>query len=318
VSPSNPEASSDGHNSAAALADALADAAAEVDGARSEDSWKSGKTDSKQPPRFVDPFEKTAQQRSGGQRRSSSSSAPKADNAGGNGGKMIAAVLLIVLLGGGGYWYMNQQGGEASSTPANEAAATVSPAADGESSDPNQIRADLLETLKSQAQPVVPETEDGNTDAWELPQEQERIVIVPEEFRDGGDGVAPDQNGTMSVGGGEGAASHSTEGDTQARGANWSAAAAAYQKAVELEPRNLRYIERLCEYRYRSGNVTSARNSCSQSKKAGSREASKWLGHIAYDQGDTAGAVGHYQTYISSNPPDRSEIQGRIDSISGG
>jgi cytochrome c-type biogenesis protein CcmH/NrfG len=318
VSPANPEAPSEGLDSAAALADALADAAAEVDGARADESWKSGKTDSKQPPRFVDPFEKTAQQRSAGQRRSSSSAPSKADNDGGNRGMMIAAVLLIVLLGGGGYWFTNQQGGEAAPSPADEATATASPAADDESSDPNQIRADLLETLKSQAQPVVAEAEDASTDAWDVPQEQERIVIIPEEFRDGGDGVAPDQNGTMSVGGGEGAASHSSEGDTQARGANWSAAAAAYQKAVELEPRNMRYIERLCEYRYRSGNVTSARNSCSQSKNAGSREASKWLGHIAYDQGDTAGAVGHYQTYISSNPPDRSEIQGRIDSISGG
>ena len=144
------------------------------------------------------------------------------------------------------------------------------------------------------------------------------IAVVPEEFRDGGSGVAPTQNGTMTIGGGEGAASHAAEGDAQARGANWGAAAAAYQKALELEPRNTRYMERLCEYRYRSGNVTSARTSCSQAKSAGSREVSKWLGHIAYDQGDTAGAVGHYQTYLSSNPPDRNEIQGRINSISGG
>ena len=124
----------------------------------------------------------------------------------------------------------------------------------------------------------------------------------------------------MSVGaaGSGGSSSHASEGDAHARSSNWSAAAASYQKAVEQDPRNTRYLEKLCEFRYRSGNVSSARSACSQAKQAGVRAASKWLGHISYDQGDTAGAVGHYQSYLSSNPPDRSEIQRRIDSINGG
>ena len=93
VSPSSPE-SSGNLDSAAALADALADAAAEVDGARADESWKSGRTDSNQPPRFVDPFEKKAQQRSASPRRSSSPP-PKRDDAAGNGGMLIAAALIV-------------------------------------------------------------------------------------------------------------------------------------------------------------------------------------------------------------------------------
>jgi predicted Zn finger-like uncharacterized protein len=295
-----------------ALADALADAEAEVDAG---EGWKSGKADANQPPRFVDPFDKKGPPQRTPPPGREGSTATRPEPQGGSGGLLIAAALLGIVLLGGGYWFLNQNSNaEVTTTPEP----VTNPPADPSkaSTNPDQIRENLLERIQQGAEPVEDPVDPGTND-WGIEEEPELIPVVPEEFRDGGGGTNLEQNGTMSVGGSGGASSHAAEGDAAAQSASWSAAAAAYQKAVELEPRNVRYLEKLCEYRYRSGNVSSARSTCSQARQAGSSAASKWLGHISYDQGDMSGAVGHYQSYLSSNPADRNEIQRRIDSISG-
>ncbi|MFT5684818.1 MAG: putative Zn finger-like uncharacterized protein [Myxococcota bacterium] len=305
-------ASGSGLDSTSALADAFADAAAEVDG----EGWKSGRSDSNQPPRFVDPFEKKKQQAASQPRRSTNrTSSNSTESEGGARGLLFAAALLGAVLLGGGYWFMTQNS-NAEVTPPPDAPLVEAPADDG--TDPDQIRDDLIKRIEENAEPVEDVEPEPGFDIMGFPVEEELIVIIPDQFKTENDGDDLEQNGSMSVGGGEGASSHAASGDAAAQSANWSAAAAAYQKAADIEPRNSRYLEKLCEYQYRSGNVSSARSSCSQAKQSGSRAASKWLGHISYDQGDMSGAVGHYQSYLSSNPADRNEIQRRIDSISGG
>jgi len=305
------------------LADAFADAAAEVDGGK---DWKSGGQDPNQPPRFVDPFEKkssgSGSARSTGGRTSGRPTPPsKPEESEGSSGLMIAVALLGVILLGGGYWYMTE--GSRVDVPAPDLSEEVI-VEEGEGSageggtTPEEIRANLKDRLNRNATPVEPVEPEPGYDQNGYPVEQELIPLVPAEFRDGNGGAQQEQNGSMRIGGSEGSTDHAAVGDAAAQGANWSAAAAAYQKAVDFEPRNARYIAKLCEYRYRSGNVSSARTSCSQARQLGASAASKWLGHISYDQGDMSGAVGHYQSYLSSNPPDRNEIQRRIDSINGG
>ena len=303
------------------LADAFADAAAEVDGGK---DWKSGGRDANQPPRFVDPFEKNSSgstsTRSTGS-RSSNRSSSKPEESEGSSGMMIAVALLGVILLGGGYWYMtaNSRAAVDASEPSEEPVVEAGEEGVGEGGiTPEEIRANLKNRLNENATPVEPVEPEPGYDRDGFPIEQELIPLIPEEFRDGNGGAQQEQNGSMSIGGSEGSTSHAAAGDAAAQSANWGAAAAAYQKAVDVEPRNARYIAKLCEYRYRSGNVSSARSSCSQAKQYGASAASKWLGHISYDQGDMSGAVGHYQSYLSSNPPDRNEIQRRIDSINGG
>ena len=308
--PANPENMA----SAAALADALADAAAEVDGGA---AWKSGKAGSNQAPRFVDPFEKKGRQTK--PRRKVPSKPTESE---GNNNLLVAAVVLIGLLLGGGIWVTIQQSKAEvnSSRGTNPSTGNANGSGDDPPSNPDRIRENIIERINQTAEPVVEEPTESGVDEWGITEEQELIVVIPEEFREGNGGnSALEQNGTMSVDGGESASGYAADGDAQAQSANWGAAAAAYQKASDLEPRNTRYIEKLCEYRYRSGNVSSARGICSQAKQYGACAASKWLGHISYDQGDMSGAAGHYQSYLSScNPADRNEIQRRIDSISGG
>ena len=110
------------------------------------------------------------------------------------------------------------------------------------------------------------------------------------------------------------AADHaSVAADAERRG-DWAAAAAGWNKALASEPGTASYMEREGVALYRAGQLDAAATALAGCTTDSSR---KWRGHIARDQGDVAGAVGHYRAYLESRPSDAAAIQVEIDKLTG-
>tara|TARA_B100001093_G_scaffold265365_1_gene253790 strand:- start:32 stop:424 length:393 start_codon:yes stop_codon:yes gene_type:complete len=110
---------------------------------------------------------------------------------------------------------------------------------------------------------------------------------------------------------------HAAEGDSAMQRRDYQSAAAAFRKAVSMEPSNSYYSGRLGNALFRSGNPDAAMGPLNTAAGAGYERAFVDLGDIAAQRGDAAGAIGYYQSYLATNPRDAQTVQAKIDRLSG-
>ena len=97
------------------------------------------------------------------------------------------------------------------------------------------------------------------------------------------------------------------EGEQAIRTSRWSDAEKIYTEIVAQRPtaKNQVYLGRAF---YQQKKYTKAKSILKTAAK-GSVEGYKWLGYIAREEGDDAGANGFFRTYLKSNPRDAALIQ---------
>ena len=108
---------------------------------------------------------------------------------------------------------------------------------------------------------------------------------------------------------------HVRAGDAAASSKQWSAAAAAYQNALQMQPASGRIRARYGNALFKQGDMDGAEVELRQALSQGAAVAHKYLGHMARERGDISGANTHYQDYLRSNPPDARAIKLLIESM---
>lgn len=305
-----------------------------------EHLFKSATPDDDAPPRFVDPFEQRKKARqaksrpksSGGEARSTKKSAPprkappKEESSSSLPLLLLAAVAVVAVLGGG-YWWSQQQGGttttEVAPTPPPQPPPQPTPPPAEEPADNGSILGDDV------GEPV---QEDEVEEDWlGEDDEPELIPVVPEEFRNGNTpraaGAPPStpasQGGLTQSGGGDvqysamSAADHYQAGRAAMGRARYAEAAQAYGQAHQMDPNNAVYEGGLGAAMLRSGDASGARPHLERASQRGHAPSLVYLGDIAADEGDVAGAIGYYQQYLATNPRDAGRVQQKIDQLNG-
>ena len=283
-------------------------------------------------PRFIDPFEKRKNAgRSPGPRGSSGSSSgagsarPKArtgsggsavpsDSGGGRGG-FLAAVVLLALAGGGAWWYLQQEQGAGTPPVATGAAAPVLTSGEGDRTREDirlEIEADILSGTEVE-EPDAPDEE--AEDAWGGDEEPPKLIPIgprgaPPPGSKSSRSMPPRAEGSS-------AQAHAATGETAMRRGDYAAAAAAYQKAVGMEPSNSLYNGQLGAALVRTGQMDAAMDPLMRAASGGYARAFVYLGDVAASRGDTAGAIGYYQSYLATSPRDAAAVQSKIDRLSG-
>ena len=155
-------------------------------------------------------------------------------------------------------------------------------------------------------------------------EEDQLIAKIPEEFQKGAKGMKPPIRpppgfdplpGLEEAGGadvtqrGMSAADHFEMGQGAVRSKQWSDAVRAFKAAVDLQPSNAGYRAQYGFALLKSGDLGEAEAQLRQASSGGAVSASKYLGHLARDQGDIAGASNHYQDYLRSGPADAKAIE---------
>lgn len=227
------------------------------------------------------------------------------------------AGVLLVLCALGGWVYLNFFSKSDDPPPPAPAVATPAPS-------PAQPAEDIREKVREELQK---ELEQGATDAPPIVErEQQLIPVKPKNLGSNPSGaLAPLQpsgskaSPTASASAAPASArDHADVGDDAWRRGDYGGAVAAYKEAVRLEPGSATYQGKLGRAQYKAGDSGGAAVSLSTALRGGYKEASKWLGHIARDQGDVAGAIGHYNDYLKTSPSDAADIQREIDQLTGG
>jgi predicted Zn finger-like uncharacterized protein len=297
-------------DSAIDLASAIAEASADVSSPTNKPANKPIG------PRFVDPFESkrnSASQNSSSNTANSNRTTPRLQSPPSpprrGSGTTIMIVLATLTLLGGGLFIAIQSGGSGSSggrlfspNPPSENVGTA-----------GDIIEELKQEIRDRAEPV---EDDAMTDKWGVPVEQELIPIRPGEARSGpqDDGL---NGGTFSASQ-KTSSDHASDARSAANRGDWASASSSYQQAARMEPGNLLYVVEQGRAQYKAGQLSDANTTLRRAKDMGATEALRLLGDIAYDQGDNSGAMAHYQNYLRSNPPDRAQVELRIEQISGG
>ena len=277
-------------------------------------------------PRFIDPFEKRKAQgrrpsgpsSAGGsgnkaktRPRPSSGGGTRSTNAQGGSNGWMVGVLVLGLLGIGG-WYYTQSMSEATAPVATAAPAapTVKPAS----------REEIVAAITKDLQATEPEEpEDGPEDSMEEDawggEEPKLIPVGPRGTSRSavtGKAATPSKAPVSRS-----AREHAAEGDSAMQRRDYQSAAAAFRKAVSMEPSNSYYSGRLGNALFRSGNPDAAMGPLNTAAGAGYERAFVDLGDIAAQRGDAAGAIGYYQSYLATNPRDAQTVQAKIDRLSG-
>ncbi len=293
------------------------------------DAEDGGRADAPVGPRFIDPFEKrksggrrskgaAAGSTSGGRprpRTRTPSAAPKPTTGGGGSRAGLALIgILLLAAAGGGWWFYNQQLAAVSSDTTD----TTAPLQPGPGQrDREDIRKDIEADIIGNTEPEVVEdgAEDGSDDdAWGGDEQPELIPVGPRgPSRPKANSPAP--SGMSSSG--PSARDHAANGDSAMRRGDYSGAATAFRKATGMEPSNSYYNGRLGAALARSGQADAAMGPLMNAASAGYAPAFVDLGDIAASRGDTAGAIGYYQSYLATNPRDAQAVQAKIDRLSG-
>ena len=281
--------------------------------------------DEHNPHQFVDPFESlkaSRQQRSSTKtrRKSKRAAAKEAENS----AKQRKQLILVGLLAcaTGAYFYIDRSpppGPTPQQQEAERAKAAKSAQEEALKKRAEEARARMQENLNKALKDVKVE----EIDAFAM-EEDQLIAKVPEEFRKGAKGIKPpvrpppgfDRLPALDEAGGAdvtqrgmSAADHFEMGRGAVRSKNWSDAVRAFKSAMELEPGNAGYRAQYGFALYKSGDLGEAEVQLRQAKSGGAVAASKYLGHLARDQGDISGASNHYQDYLRSGPADAKAIE---------
>lgn len=269
-------------------------------------------------PRFVDPFAKRKRERRTARKTSSSTSsarAPAPRPASDEGGsKSPLWVVGAVALAAAGIWYFFLRTPDVVVPPPRTA--VTQPPPGPTATDRKDLQDELREELENVEGPGL--DEEPEADPWEVAAEPELRPVVPKEVRDRRQANAPSP--TPSSGGGQAttARDHEAVGDSAARNGSWSQAASAYRLAAEQDPRNAVYNGKLGMALKKSGDTSGAMSALTIAAKGGYSVAWRELGDLSAQQGDTAGAVGYYQSYLRTSPRDAAEVQQKIDRANGG
>ncbi len=265
------------------------------------------------PPRFVDPFEalRRSHPRHGGRgtrpdrRRVASGGPARATTR-----RIVVLASLVAVAVFAAVWLVVTRHGPAP-------VARPAPVATAPIVDQREFRAQMIDRIEQTLEareplPIEPEDE-------EEPLELRPVVptgAATRAVRESRESSPP--KGATITQAPAGAADHASAADSLAVAGDWAGAAEAWARAVSMEPGNARYRGRHGEALYRAGRPDEARVALEAASSAGFAAAHKYLGHIARDQGDAAGAVSHYQQYLKSNPPDRPAIEQEVRELSGG
>ncbi|MDP2308800.1 MAG: zinc-ribbon domain-containing protein [Pseudomonadota bacterium] len=282
-----------------------------------------------EPDRFVDPFadlKKKKERERADQRRTGPVVTPattkKADTPAPSRLPLILAVLLLlILVAGGTAWWMDQA---AVASPPGTAGKPV-PAA----KTPDQIRDEINKKLEATLEGNPAPDEIVAPDELGLPPPDERRPVLPAASGRPQSGVPEGAVPIKSTRGAsptasnlnqadQTAADHEAVGDDAASGGDWATASQAYKKAVALDARNARLAGKLGRALYEGQDYSNAQPALDRAAKGGTKEAYKYLGHIARLQGDTALANSQYQQYLKGSPRDAAEIEQIIAQMSGG
>ena len=284
--------------------------------------------------RFVDPFEQRRKEKSAPKSTSRTEATvtrpppPPVATAEKGGSKLGLVLVGLLLLGGaalgGGYLFLQGQGG--GETPP---APTPTPAPQEGAGAPSgeDVRKDVNGEIEKGLQPVTPETQAAQDEAFKVEGDQELIPVGPRGGSTSGSSARrdtpPPSGGSApppSSGGGQtsSAADHAAVGDAAMRSGDYAGGATAFRNAVSADPGNGTYNGKLGECLVRTGQGEAAIPYLN--KAAGRRymRAERLLGDVYKQQGDTAGAITHYQKYLASNPPDAAEVQAEIARLQGG
>jgi hypothetical protein len=239
-------------------------------------------------------------------------------------GRWAAVGVVLLALGGGGWLAVER--GLLGASDATEGVAEVNgsplvePGASSEEAPDlkkkmRTIRAQVVEagedevafTVEDQGDDVLlPVRPEERSDAVKAP--GQALGVAPAPFL-GADEVV--QRAASTAG------DHGEAGLDAERRGDWAGAAMAYGQAAALDPNATHYRLRYGIALYRTGRLDESHVQLSAAARSGSPEAEKWLGHLARDRGDVAGAVGHYNTYLKSSPRDADEIRGQIEALTG-
>ncbi len=245
-------------------------------------------------PKFSDPFAKQGGPRPKGR-------GPARGPAGtGTSPLMGMAIAAAVVVIAAGWWFTRPA--EVVTPPAPPApAAVAAPKADVGKELRDKVKGEIDAQLKSG--PAAPVT--SAPDPMELTPIN-RGAGTPPGVPDGSVPIAPKPapKATAST-----ANDHLAVGDDAARSGDWSMAAQAYGKAAALDGRNAALQLKLGEALMRAGDTGGAQGPLL--KAATGRQAKAWklLGDISRAEGDAAGANGHYQKYLATNPPDAGAVK---------
>ncbi len=285
---------------------------------------KTGKDDHN-PHQFVDPFESlkaSRQQRTTTRARKQSKKAQAA--AAETSAKQRKQLILVGLLACavGVYFYIDRSPPPGPS-PAEVAAERAKIAKAAKEEELKKAAEDARARMKENLNKALQDVKVEEIDAFAA-EEDQLIVRVPEEFRNGGKGLGvpiPPQplsglpSDPMASGGtdvsqrGLSAKDHFDMGRGAIRSQQWSDAVKAFKSALDLEPSNASYRAQYGFALYKSGDLGEAEAQLRQAQSAGAVAARKYLGHLARDQGDISGASNHYQAYLRSGPADAKAIE---------
>ena len=269
-------------------------------------------------PKFIDPFEK---RKASGRRpkasaprerpRTRPSPSPSPSSEGGSSLGWIA-LIVVALLGGGGWWWSNQQAGVTKASPRR---VDVAPSPAQSERDREKLRRQIEEDIGATPTELAPE--EPVDDGFEVDEEPEPIPVPPKDR--GKRASSPgDPNASLPSADGGSASSDLADGEAAFQRRDYRAAAAAFQRAVDKDPKNATYNGRLGAALARAGDSDSAMAPLLTAADGGYTPALVYLGDLAQLTNDTAGAVGYYQSYLATDPPDARAIQVKLDRLLGG
>ena len=272
---------------------------------------------------FIDPFEKRkaagrrpkpsssgATARDRPRARPSASTSSSGSESGGLPLGWIAAATLLLL--GGGYWWWSNQPAQSVQEPTRQVRPELKPG-QGEK-DRDAIRKQIEDDIGA-AEPV--EAPDDKEDEGFAVDEEPELIPIPPKDRGKGASSPGNPNALPSAGGGS-AADDLADGEAAFQRRDYRTAASAFRRAVDKDPRNPRYNGRLGAALARAGDSAAAMAPLTTAANGGYSPALVYLGDLAQLQGDKAGAVGYYQSYIATDPPDARAIQVKLDRLLGG
>jgi len=281
--------------------------------------------DEHNPHQFVDPFESlkaSRQQRTTTRtrRKSKKAAAKEAETS----AKQRKQLILVGLLAcaTGVYFYIDQAP-PPGPTPQQQEAERAKAAQAAQDEELKKRAEDARARMKENLNKALKDVKVEEIDAFAV-EEDQLIAKIPEEFQKGAKGMKPpirpppgfdrlpaldDAGGADVTQRGMSAADHFEMGRGAVRSKNWSDAVKAFKAATEIEPGNAVYRAQYGFALFKSGDLGEAESQLRQAKSGGAVAASKYLGHLARDQGDISGASNHYQDYLRSGPADAKAIE---------
>ena len=262
------------------LASVLAEAEAEVDGRPTPRNRPQKRT--------KPPAKKSASKK----KASEKTEEPKKGN------NIFVLLLLMLAVSGGVLFYMQQQAKNAKQQREEfQEKQLTQPTAQDKKEDEARQKSleEKMEKLRRERAAKKQKEEEKEREEKEpeiVQTEEERQILARLEQQEKAQSVA-----TNSV----------EDGKNAIRSQKWKKAEKIFREVISSQPTPGNKVL-LGQVLFKQQKFSEARNLLQQAK--GLPEAHKWLGFIAKEEGDDAGANQHFSVYLQSNPSDASQIKG--------